>query len=252
MTSSARRRVGPGPATGGRSARTPRRCGEPGLGRPAGSPVQRAGRGPRPCTETCAAPAPSSRGRRRQPSASYRPGRCRRSRSLSGTVSTQLRSVARSCSGHPARSPTSPLGCHERPPCGDGTPSPTSASGGRSYARHRHAERLSMPPCVLAAGARVAFWGMATKSERKAAREAVASYHEACLAELVHHVGEAVDRFRAGEVDAFEFDDVMFQYSRAAKELWKFCNTSDMLFTATLLRDQPKIDWWERGARKRR
>jgi len=27
----------------------------------------------------------------------------------------------------------------------DGTPSPTSASGGRSYVLHRHAQRLSMP-----------------------------------------------------------------------------------------------------------
>src|SRR5437762_5186420 len=34
---------------------------------------------------------------------------------------------------------------HERPPPAMGTPSPTSASGGRSYALHRHAERLSMP-----------------------------------------------------------------------------------------------------------
>lgn len=93
---------------------------------------------------------------------------------------------------------------------------------------------------------------MATKSEREAARLSVAAYHAACLAELVHHVGGAVDRFRAGELDAFEVDEVMFQYSRAAKELWKFCNTPDMLFTATLLRDQPQVDWWERGARKRR
>lgn len=92
---------------------------------------------------------------------------------------------------------------------------------------------------------------MSTKSERPAAREAVGAYHEASLAELVEHVCEAVDRFRAGELDAFEFDEVMFQYSRAAKELWKFCNASDVLFTATLVRDRPPVDWWERGAPKR-
>lgn len=92
---------------------------------------------------------------------------------------------------------------------------------------------------------------MSTKSERQAARQAVGAYHEVSLAELVEHVSEAVDRFRAGELDAFEFDDVMFQYSRAAKELWKFCNTSDVLFTATRVRDQPQVNWWERGARKR-
>ena len=56
---------------------------------------------------------------------------------------------------------------------------------------------------------------MSSRSERRAAREAVAVYHEARLAELVQHVGDAVDRFRAGELDAFETDQVVFQYSRA-------------------------------------
>jgi hypothetical protein len=39
----------------------------------------------------------------------------------------------------------------------------------------------------------------------------------------VAHVAEAIDRFRDGELDAFETDHVLFQYSSAAKELWKFC-----------------------------
>jgi hypothetical protein len=38
--------------------------------------------------------------------------------------------------------------------------------------------------------------------------------------------GEAVDRYRAGELDAFDVDQVLFQYSRAAKELWKFATPS--------------------------
>ena len=62
---------------------------------------------------------------------------------------------------------------------------------------------------------------MSSKSERRAAREAVADYHEARLAELVQRVGEAVDRFRAGELDAFGVDQILFQYSRPAKKLWK-------------------------------
>jgi len=62
------------------------------------------------------------------------------------------------------------------------------------------------------------------KSER-AARSAVADYHRAELGELVARVGEAVDRYRAGELDAFDVDQALFQYSRAAKELWKFCNS---------------------------
>ena len=64
-----------------------------------------------------------------------------------------------------------------------------------------------------------------TKSERQAAREAVAAYHEgaayheARLDELIRHGGESIDRFRAGELDAFETDQIVFQYSRATKEL---------------------------------
>jgi hypothetical protein len=93
---------------------------------------------------------------------------------------------------------------------------------------------------------------MSTKSEREVAREVVAAYHEARLAELVDRVGDAVDRFRAGEVDAFEADEVIFQYSRAAKELWKFCNFGDVWLSAQLIRDQAPSDWWERGAPRRR
>lgn len=89
---------------------------------------------------------------------------------------------------------------------------------------------------------------MSGKSERRAAREAVAEYHEGRLAELVQRVGDAVDRFRAGELDAFEVDQVIFQYGRAAKELWKFCNLPDTELTAGLIDDRPPADWWERGA----
>ena len=92
---------------------------------------------------------------------------------------------------------------------------------------------------------------MSTRSERQAAREAVAAYHEARLAELIRHVGEAVDRFRAGELDAFDTDQMIFQYSRAAKELWKFCNISDVVFTAEVIGERAPPDWWERGAPKR-
>lgn len=38
---------------------------------------------------------------------------------------------------------------------------------------------------------------VSTKSERRAAREVVAAYHEAQLAELLRRVGETVDSFRA-------------------------------------------------------
>jgi len=90
------------------------------------------------------------------------------------------------------------------------------------------------------------------KSDRQAAREAVAAFHEAQLAGLVEHIGSAVDRFRSGQMDAFDVDQVLFQYARAAKELWKFCNLGDPELVAGLVRDRPRVDWWEVGAPKGR
>ena len=88
---------------------------------------------------------------------------------------------------------------------------------------------------------------MSSRSERQAARELIAAYHEARLADLVQRVGEAIDRFRAGEIDAFEADQVIFQYSRSAKGLWKFCNATDVEFTAQLIQEREQADWWAQG-----
>jgi hypothetical protein len=93
---------------------------------------------------------------------------------------------------------------------------------------------------------------VAGKSERRAARSVVADYHDAQLRELVDRVGDAIDRYRAGELDAFEIDRVVFQYSRAAKELWKFCNYLQVEVAARMIREQPPNDWWERGAPRER
>jgi hypothetical protein len=90
------------------------------------------------------------------------------------------------------------------------------------------------------------------KAGRKAARESVAAYHEARLSELVLHVAAAIDRYRGGELDAFEIDQAFFQYSRAAKELRKFCNATNVETAAQLVRDEPSIDWWERAAPRKR
>ncbi|RYB96026.1 hypothetical protein EUA06_00005 [Nocardioides glacieisoli] len=92
---------------------------------------------------------------------------------------------------------------------------------------------------------------MSQKSDRQQAREAVAAYHEAELAELVAHVAEAIDRFRSDELKVFGVDEVLFQYSRAAKELWKFCNVGNVQVTAGQLHGAPPIDWWERGTPRR-
>jgi hypothetical protein len=90
------------------------------------------------------------------------------------------------------------------------------------------------------------------KSERRAARSVVADYHDAQLCELVDRVGNAMDRYRAGELDAFEIDRVLVQYSRAAKELWKFCNYLQVEVAADMIREQAPNDWWERGAPRER
>ncbi|TPG13442.1 hypothetical protein [Pedococcus bigeumensis] len=93
---------------------------------------------------------------------------------------------------------------------------------------------------------------MTTKSYRQAAREAVGRYHESQLALLVQRVDDAIDRFRGGELDAFDVDQVLFQYSRAAKELWKFCNLGDPELAANIILERPVVDWWERGAPRKR
>jgi hypothetical protein len=92
--------------------------------------------------------------------------------------------------------------------------------------------------------------------ERRADRALVAAYHEARLGELVEHVADAVDRFRGGEQNAFDVDEVLHQYQRAARELWKFCwlagGGAGVELTARLLREMAaageSIDWWARGA----
>jgi hypothetical protein len=62
-----------------------------------------------------------------------------------------------------------------------------------------------------------------SKAERRAARAAVGAYHEAELARLIEHVREGLARYDAGEIDAFELDDLIHHYKRATQKLWTFC-----------------------------
>ena len=93
---------------------------------------------------------------------------------------------------------------------------------------------------------------MAGESPRRVAQKKVGAYHETCLGELADHVGAAIDGYRAGDLDAFEIDQVVLRYSRAAKELWKFCTLTDVEFAASLIDDGGPRDWWEQAAPRRR
>ena len=100
---------------------------------------------------------------------------------------------------------------------------------------------------------------MATKAERRAARERVSAYHESQLAGLLGHVGAEIDRYRAGEIEAYAADETIHRYHRAAAELWKFCfargGGAHAEFVAGLLdrmtADAETVDWWERATPRR-
>lgn len=92
-----------------------------------------------------------------------------------------------------------------------------------------------------------------SKAERRAAREAVGAYHEAELARLVERVRAGLERYDAGEIDAFELDDLIHHYKRATQRLWTFCTGGGAQVDSTArtlewLRDQGELpDWWEQS-----
>jgi hypothetical protein len=96
-----------------------------------------------------------------------------------------------------------------------------------------------------------------SKAERRAASAAVGTYHEAELARLLEHVREGFTRYDAGELDAFEFDDLIHRYKRAAQKLWSFCTgggaqTFSTAKTLEWLREEGELpDWWEQVAPRR-
>ena len=58
---------------------------------------------------------------------------------------------------------------------------------------------------------------MGTKAERRAAGERVTAYHEARLGELIEYISAAIDRYGAGEIDAYTVDETIHHYRRAAR-----------------------------------
>lgn len=96
------------------------------------------------------------------------------------------------------------------------------------------------------------------KARRRADQAMVLTYHQARLADLLEHVREGFAEYDAGRIDAFELDEIIHHYKRAATELWKYCAVSGSrmeLVARTLerLRENNELpDWWELGALKRR
>jgi len=95
------------------------------------------------------------------------------------------------------------------------------------------------------------------KARRRAAREMIAAYHEEQLQKLLQHVRAGFAQLDAGEIDAFELDEIIHHYKRSAAKLWTFCGSSGGQWlhaaeTLAYLRetgDEP--DWWSRGDSRR-
>ncbi|HET6551522.1 MAG TPA: hypothetical protein VFG79_23850, partial [Solirubrobacter sp.] len=71
-----------------------------------------------------------------------------------------------------------------------------------------------------------------TKAERRDARATAGAYHQAELAKLIEHLRDALARYDAGDLDAFEFDEIVHRYKRASQKLWSFCTRSSAISTA--------------------
>jgi hypothetical protein len=94
------------------------------------------------------------------------------------------------------------------------------------------------------------------KAKRRAARQVVGEYHERELLRLLDRVREGFARLDAGEIDAFDLDELIHRYKRSARELWKFCNLSRSETVAWMIEDArgqgEDVDWWAAGEPGRR
>jgi len=92
----------------------------------------------------------------------------------------------------------------------------------------------------------------------RVARETMAAYHEEQLLLLLERVRDGFRRLDAGEIDAFELDDLIHRYKRSARELWKLCSSSGSGWERAAgnlkyLREQGEElpDWWAAGEPRR-
>jgi hypothetical protein len=97
-----------------------------------------------------------------------------------------------------------------------------------------------------------------SKEARRVAQALVATYHEAELAGLVEHVAEAIERYRAAELDVHDVDEVIRRHHKATQELWKFCFRGGSgayaeTVAATLehlTAEGERPDWWAAAERR--
>ena len=97
------------------------------------------------------------------------------------------------------------------------------------------------------------------KARRRAAREIIGRYHDQQLRLLLDRVRDGFAQLDAGEIDAFELDELIHHYKRSAQKLWSFCGSSGSgweraAVTLESWREQgePETDWWEVGRSRRR
>ena len=96
------------------------------------------------------------------------------------------------------------------------------------------------------------------RARREAARAQVGRYHEQELRQLVDHLRVGLARLDRGEIDVFEFDEIVHRYKKAAQKLWSFCNISEAYVEtkARLLEEHcasgDSIDWWQLAAPRNR
>ena len=97
------------------------------------------------------------------------------------------------------------------------------------------------------------------KARRRAAREMIGVYHGRQLRVLLEHVRDGFAQLDAGEIDAFELDELIHHYKRSTQKLWSFCGSSGSDWEQAALtldwwreHGEPETDWWEAGRPRRR
>jgi hypothetical protein len=96
------------------------------------------------------------------------------------------------------------------------------------------------------------------RARRREARALIGAYHEEQLLGELEHVRDGFALLDAREIDAFELDDLIHRYKRAARELWKFCGQSGaaweraagMLAWLREVGEEP--DWWQASEPRQR